>query len=307
MKTTTTTNTNTTANNNNTNTNNANNYYSSSIDYENDSYEKIKIYDTNYEDYFCNVDNTLDKMNDEHLTNTYTNQTAPKKKSYIGVKKDETQTTTTCSTCSGSDNDDDNDMSSSLSSFSSRLSIDSILNETNSRRNHNQSSNHVIRKIKPKISSVRRKKEQEQEAANGGASAFSPQRQHNRLKNKQSASKTNKNRNRRHHHRQHDYFLDDDDTSFHMGNGQYYELEANLRYGDEYLEDEVDDDDMNKEMGDEFNIDEFVQELNVNFSEKYYFKNPLKLGKNVFAKTSTISEPTSTISIFKLFDLLKIK
>ena len=217
----------------------------SSIDYENDTYEKMKIYDTNYEDYFCHVGN------DKGLLIATTTTTNGDLRNYSLVENSNTNTyssndndvssssssTTTCSTCSKE--------SSLLSSFSSQLSLDSINNEQIREKCHK------IRKIKPKISSVRRKQQEE---------TLSPTRvnqRHNRLKNKKS-----KHHHHHHHHRkhrQHDYFIDDEvETSCLNLEGNvehYFEIATRAEQCSKFND--------NEDFDDEFNIDEFVQELNV--------------------------------------------
>ena len=157
-------------------------------------------------------------------------------------------TTTSCSTCS---------LTSSLSSFSSsmsQLSIDSIDDDKINVRCRKRSSgtNGYVRKIKPKISNARRQ---------AALDALSPDRTgHNRVKNKKKSSshkrdlKHHKNCNHHHHHhhhhRQHDYFIDDNSLNEYEGHDSPSNGEANINHYEEF--------------NGEFNIDEFVQELNVN-------------------------------------------
>lgn len=211
----------------------------SSIDYENDSYEKMKIYDTNYEDYFCHVDNEkglLITTTNEDLRN-YSLVENSNTNTYSSNDNDASSTssssTTTCSTCSKE--------SSLLSSFSSQLSLDSINNEQIREKCHK------IRKIKPKISSVRRKQQEETQ------SPTRVNQRHNRLKNKKP---------KHHHHRkhrQHDYFLDDEvETNclkLEENLEQYFEHAKRVEQSSKFND--------NEDFEDEFNIDEFVQELNV--------------------------------------------
>jgi hypothetical protein len=229
----------------------ANQYKTPSIDYENDSYEKMKIYDTNYEDYFCHVDNdkslliattTNEDLRNYSLVENLNTNTTNTYSSNDNDVSSSSSSTTTCSTCSKE--------SSLLSSFSSQLSLDSINNE------QIRGKCHKIRKIKPKISSVRRKQQEETQ------SPTRVNQRHNRLKNKKS-------KHHHHHrkHRQHDYFIDDEvETSCLNLEGnveQYFELSTRAEQSSKFND--------NEDFDEEFNIDEFVQELNVNYTELILF------------------------------------